>query len=69
MSLRLIAQDLYRAIKEVEKLEKELENTPYDRRQGVENRLRKARAEERMLRGMIEAKKEPPPGSARRTIR
>ena len=63
MSLRLIAQDLYRAIREVEKLEQELENTPYDRRQDVENRLRKARAMERMLRGMIDAKKEPGSGT------
>ncbi len=69
MSLQLIARDLYRALKEVEKLEKELEAASYDRREALENSLRKARAEERMLRNMIEAKKEPGPGSARRTAR
>lgn len=65
----MIARDLYRALKEVEKLEKELENAPYDRRESLEVRLRKARAEEKLLRNMIEAKKEPPPGSPRRTVR
>ena len=66
MSLRLIAQDLYRAIKEVEKLKKQLEAAPYDKREAIEDKLRKARAEEKLIRGMLEAKKEPPSGSGRR---
>lgn len=59
MSLRLVARDLYRAIKEVEKLEKKIADTPYEKREGLENMLRKAKAEERQIRGMLEAKKEP----------
>lgn len=57
MSIRLIAIDLYRAIKEVEKLEKELGNAPFEKRETLENELRKARAEQRQLRAMIDAKK------------
>ncbi|MFO8083612.1 MAG: hypothetical protein R6U27_04750 [Desulfobacterales bacterium] len=59
MSIRLIAKDLYQAIKEVERLEKKLENAPFEKREALENKLRKARAEERQIRNMLEAKKEP----------
>lgn len=57
MSIRLIAIDLYRAIKEVEKLEKELEKAPFEKREALESKLRKAKAEQRQLRGMLDAKK------------
>lgn len=57
MSIHLIAIDLYRAIKEVEKLEKELGNAPFEKREALENELRKARAEKRQLRAMLDAKK------------
>lgn len=60
MSIRLIALDLYRVIKEVEKLENEMENTPFEKREALETKLRKARAEERRIRAMLEVKKEPP---------
>jgi hypothetical protein len=69
MSIRMIAIDLYRAIKEVEKLEKELENAPYEKREALANKLRKAKAEERQMRGMLEVKKEPPRGSQLQTKR
>ena len=59
MSIRLIAKDLYRIINEVEKLEKEMENAPFEKREAMENKLRKARAEERQIRAMLDAKKEP----------
>lgn len=59
MSLRLIARDLYLAIKEVERLEKKIADTPYEKRKGLENMLRKAKAEQRQIRAMLEAKKEP----------
>lgn len=60
MSIRLIALDLYRVIKELEKLENEMENTPFEKREALETKLRKARAEERRIRAMLEVKKEPP---------
>lgn len=60
MSIRLIALDLYRVIKEVEKLENEMENIPFEKREALATKLRKARAEERRIRAMLEVKKEPP---------
>jgi hypothetical protein len=67
MSIRLIAKDLYRIIKEVEELEKEMENAPVEKREALENKLRKAKAEERKIHAMLEVKKEPPQGSPLRT--
>ncbi len=45
MSVRLIAQDLYRIIREVEKLEKELLAAPAQNQEILKDRLRKAKAE------------------------
>jgi hypothetical protein len=58
MSIRLIAKDLYRAIKEVEALENEIENAPYEKREALKFKLRKAKAMEKQLRGMLEVKKD-----------
>jgi hypothetical protein len=63
MSIRLIAMELYRVIKEVEKLEKKMENAPFEKREALEIKLRQARAEERQIRAMIETKKESLHGS------
>jgi len=57
MSIRLIAKELYRLIKEVEKLEKELDHAPFEKREALEIQLRKAKAEEIKVRAMIEVKK------------
>ncbi len=57
MSIRLIAKDLYQAVKEVEKLEQQLAKAPFEKRAILENLLRKAKAEERQIRNMLEAKK------------
>lgn len=59
----MIAKDLYRAIIEVERLEKQLISAPFEKREALENMLRKAKAEERQIRAMLEAKKEPSRGS------
>jgi hypothetical protein len=69
MSIRLIAKELYRIIQEVEKMEKEIENAPFEKRNALENQLQKVRAEERQIRGMLEVKKEPPRGSMLQTKR
>jgi hypothetical protein len=61
MSIRLIARDLYRLQREVENLEALLKNASSRDRDDVENRLYRLRAERDHLRGILEAKKEPPP--------
>lgn len=58
MSVRLIAQDLYRIIREVEKLEKELLAAPDQIHEILKNRLRKAKAERDLLRRSLEGSKD-----------
>jgi hypothetical protein len=57
MTIRMIAEELYRLIQEVEELEEALRNAALDERAAIEERLRKARAERNRLRGILEAKK------------
>lgn len=60
MSIRLLARDLYRVQQEVERLERELQDAPLDRRPGIEDRLRRARAERTRLRRTMEGQKDAP---------
>jgi len=60
MSIRLIARDLYRLQKEVEKLEDQLNNTPFEEKREMENQLRKLKAERDRMRRILEGSKEPP---------
>ena len=58
MSVRLIAQDLYRIIREVEKLEKELLAVPAQNHEKLKDRLRKAKAERDLIRRSLEGSKD-----------
>jgi hypothetical protein len=58
MSVRLIAQDLYRIIREVEKLEKELLAAPAQNQEILKDRLRKAIAERDLMRRSLEGSKD-----------
>ena len=58
MSVRLIAQDLYRIIREVEKLEKELVAAPAENHEILKDRLRKAIAERDLMRRSLEGSKD-----------
>ena len=57
MTLRMIAEELYRLIKAVEELEKALQRARPEDRAAIEERLRKARAERNRLRGILDTKK------------
>jgi hypothetical protein len=61
MSIRIVAKELYRAEQELENLKKRLKLASPEDRNEVEARLRRLRAERDHLRGVLEAKKEPPP--------
>jgi ABC-type Zn uptake system ZnuABC Zn-binding protein ZnuA len=61
MAIRMLAQDLYQLVQEVEKIEKELGNASPDKRAVLEDNLRKLRAQRDRLRGALEGCKEPPP--------
>ena len=61
MSIRHLARELYRLEAEVEKLARKLESADWQDRPVLEMELLKARAERDHYRGLLEAKKEPPP--------
>jgi hypothetical protein len=61
MSIRMVAVELYRVIRQVEQLEIELKNLPWtgsENREEVESRLRKARSEKDRLKKMMEGAKD-----------
>ena len=60
MSIRLIALDLYRLTKEVEKLEREIKKAPEEKKPELEQRLRQLKAERNTMKKILEGKKEPP---------
>jgi hypothetical protein len=61
MSIRMVAKELYQLEQEVQSLEKRLKVASPKDRDELENRLVRLRAERDHLRGILEAKKEPPP--------
>ena len=58
MSIRLLAKDLYRLIKEVGQLEKQIDNEPVEKQEDLKDRLRKLKAERDRVRYMLEGKKD-----------
>ncbi|MEW5908435.1 MAG: hypothetical protein AB1659_01390 [Thermodesulfobacteriota bacterium] len=60
MSIRLIAKDLYRLIREVESLEKEIETAPSHKQEALKDRLRRLKAERDHIRRMLEGSKDTP---------
>jgi hypothetical protein len=60
MSIRLLARDLYRLQQEVDKLEKQLADAPFDRQESILARLRAARAERDRLRRVLDGQKDSP---------
>ncbi len=61
MTIRLIAKDLYRLQKEVERLERELTTYPPEKREELERRLAQVRAERDRVRSALEGAKAQPP--------
>lgn len=61
MSIHLIARDLYRLEREVSDLEQALAACAPSERDGVEDRLRKVRAQRNRMRDILEGAKEDPP--------
>jgi len=58
MSIRLIAQELYRLHQEVEKLEDQIQKAPHHKRSELEDSLRKKRAERDRIRNALEGQKD-----------
>jgi uncharacterized protein (UPF0335 family) len=58
MPIRMIAQELYRLLQEVERLERELKKVPFEKQATIKDLLRKAKAERDRLRAILEGKKD-----------
>ena len=54
MSLRLIARDLYRLLREVARLEQELSDAPPANRDALTRRLKKAKLERNAIQRMLD---------------
>jgi len=58
MPIRMIAQELYRLIQEVERLEKKLKSLPFEKQANIKDELRKTKAERDRMHAILEGKKE-----------
>ncbi|MFW5636194.1 MAG: hypothetical protein ACOC3A_06010 [Thermodesulfobacteriota bacterium] len=65
MSIQLVARELYRLIREVEALEKEIAAAPHADREELKDRLRRLKAERDRMRRMVDGGKEAPSYPAR----
>lgn len=65
MSIRLIARDLYRLIRKVSELEKQIDGAPIERQAAMADELRKAKVERDRLRRALDGSKESPTKSRR----
>ncbi len=57
----MIAKDLYGLQKEVDRLERELRSAPSEKKEELQELLRKTRSERDRMRRMLEGNKEPSP--------
>jgi predicted nucleic acid-binding Zn-ribbon protein len=56
MSIQMLAQELYRLLKEVEKIEKQLENAPPEKKEEIKDKLRKLSAERNRIRAALDGR-------------
>jgi hypothetical protein len=70
MSIRLIAQELYRLYREIETLEEKITRAAYRDQVQLKDQLRKVRAEYQRMRKIMDGQKEKrnDPEPARRTV-
>ena len=61
MSIRLLAKDLYRLVREVEELEKQIAVASFKEKAALNDRLRRLRAERNRLRNALEGRKDSSP--------
>jgi len=57
----MLAQELYRLEKEVEKLEEQYRSAPFQEGEVIKERLRRVKAERTRMRRALDGAKEPPP--------
>jgi hypothetical protein len=57
MSIRLIAVDLYKAIRKVTEIEEALDQAPWDNREALKEKLRQAKVERDRIRRILDGQK------------
>ena len=57
MSIRMIAKELYLLQQEVDKIEKQIQDSPKGKRTELEEMLRKAKAERNRMKNILEGQK------------
>ena len=57
MSIRMIAKELYLLQQEVDKIEKQIQESPKSKRPELEEMLRKAKAERNRMKSILEGQK------------
>jgi uncharacterized protein YlxW (UPF0749 family) len=58
MTIRMIAQELYRLIQEVKRLENKSKSVPFEKQAKIKDQLRKTKAERNRMHAILEGKKE-----------
>ena len=58
MPIRMIAQELYRLIQEVESLEKKIKSVPFEKQAKIKDQLRKTKAERDRMHAILEGEKD-----------
>lgn len=61
MPIRMIAKELYELLREVERLEAEIEAAKPHEREAMRERLRKLKSERNRMRKILDGEKAPPP--------
>jgi len=56
MSIQMLTQELYRPLQKVEKIEKQLENAPSEKKEAIKDKLRKIRAERNRIRAALDGR-------------
>lgn len=56
MSIRMVAQELYRVLQEVEKIEKQFKNAPTEKQEEIRDKLRKIKAERNRIRAALDGR-------------
>ena len=57
MSIRMIAKELYELVQAVERIEKQLKDTPLEKQDELKDQLRKVRAERNRMRRALDGEK------------
>lgn len=56
MSIQMLAQELYRLLQKVDKIEKQFKNAPPEKKEEIKDKLRKIKAERHRIRAALDGR-------------